>query len=251
MFKNIILLVCVLCLNSCSWYKCEAQSKIFFFRSPLSIAYKGSTLGNTQLPISADYYYLISPEIINLVAQKIDKTLADSNSLSEAKLAKEIDAEILGGTNAVILSYKDLDPKVAAKVVNTWIDIIQNKYDETLEEYARNKNYLLKENLPQNYIININNNKLAISPQHYESREDNFYFNLQEYDRKNVLTSNLFESSSLRLSTLEAHLTKANIEPDSGVIEIEIYPRNALKVVQNTDVVCPRRRFLNLLAKRR
>jgi polysaccharide biosynthesis transport protein len=81
------------------------------------------SLLNTQTPLSTEKLRMVSQPVLQ---QTIDR-LKLENSLGEPLKVKELEKklaiEIVGGSDVISIEYKDPDPIIASKVVNTLMDV--------------------------------------------------------------------------------------------------------------------------------
>ena len=150
-FKSVLFAI-TLTLNSCGWYKCEAEGKISFRKIKRFTTERDNYIDElSPISMAANFKCINSLIIINLLTNRLNQNRKE-NYLSNDELAKDLNAEIIGGTDVVSLSYKNSNAKFATEVVNTWIDVISTDYAKTLCL----SNHVV-ETFPKNEIIIIQN----------------------------------------------------------------------------------------------
>ena len=81
------------------------------------------TILNDQTPISTQIQILESEPVIQQVIDRQKLTDADGEPLKVKDFRRRLTAEVIGGTDVAEIAYRHPNPEVAAKVVNTLMDV--------------------------------------------------------------------------------------------------------------------------------
>ena len=81
------------------------------------------TILNDQTPISTQIQILESEPVLQQVIDRQKLTDVDGDPLKVKDFRRRLTADVIGGTDVVEISYKHPDPKIAANVVNTLMDV--------------------------------------------------------------------------------------------------------------------------------
>jgi len=104
---------------------------------------------NNQSPLSTQVEVITSGPILQETIEELQLKNEEGKLFKPEDLKQKLNIKLIGGTDVVEIGYKDLDPKVAANVVNTLMDVyIQRQIRNIQAEPASAKEFINKQ-LPQ------------------------------------------------------------------------------------------------------
>ncbi|MCC0177436.1 polysaccharide biosynthesis tyrosine autokinase [Waterburya agarophytonicola K14] len=104
------------------------------------------TILPNQTPVSTQIQVLESEPVIQQVIDRQKLTDDENNPLKTDDFRKKLSTELIGGTDVVEVRYKHPDPKIAAEVVNTLMDVyIQEQIRGNQSEPEAAKDFINRE----------------------------------------------------------------------------------------------------------
>ena len=112
----------------------KAESKLLFKqKSAASLSGVGKDVGNltpllnTQSPLSTQIQVITSDPVLQQTIDRLKLQDGKGQPLKPKDLDKKLKIDLVGGSDVLDISYKHHDPKIAANVVNTLIDVYMNE----------------------------------------------------------------------------------------------------------------------------
>ena len=159
----------------------KSEGKILFKKNPVNslidIGEEANQLGsllNDQTPLSTEQLRLTSEPVLQQTIDQLKLEDEEGNPLKTKELEKRLNAEIVGGTDVISLSYRDPDPVTASKVVNTLMDIYIQEQANSNKSATVNADTFITNTIP----------KIEDKLQSLESRLQGFYEKNQVVDLK-------------------------------------------------------------------
>ncbi|MGL6337815.1 MAG: GumC family protein, partial [Waterburya sp.] len=81
------------------------------------------SLLNTQTPLSTEKLRMVSEPVLQQTIDRLKLENSQGEPLKVKELEKKLAIEIVGGSDVISIEYKDSDPIIASKVVNTLMDV--------------------------------------------------------------------------------------------------------------------------------
>ena len=78
---------------------------------------------NTQTPLSTQKQVITSEPVIQQVIDRLKLKDGEGEPLKPKDLERQLNIDLIGGSDVVAIGYKDTNPKVASEVVNTLMDV--------------------------------------------------------------------------------------------------------------------------------
>jgi polysaccharide biosynthesis transport protein len=182
------------------------------------------SLLNTQTPLSTEKLRMISEPVLQ---QTIDQ-LKLKNSLGEPLKVKELKAklaiEIVGGSDVISIEYKDPDPIIASKVVNTLMDVYVKEHVRSNKSATASADSFISSTIPK-----------------IETKLDSLEDNLQGFYEKNQIVDLQEEKRTLvadigtlnqEMSGVGAELQGKKAQTDSLQNQLGLNLRQAISTVQ-------------------
>jgi capsular exopolysaccharide synthesis family protein len=113
-------------------YRAEGQL-LFKQKSAASLTGVGKDVGNltpllnTQSPLSTQIEVITSDPVLQAAIDRLKLQDNEGQPLKPKDLEKKLKIDLVGGSDVININYKDKDPKVAANVVNTLMDVYMNE----------------------------------------------------------------------------------------------------------------------------
>ena len=114
----------------------QAEGKLLFKLQNAAVGELGkeagklNALSDNQTPLSTQIQVLESEPVVQQVIDSQRLTDNEGEPLKVRDFRKKLTAEVIGGTDVVAINYKDSDPEVASKIVNSLMDIYIQKQIE-------------------------------------------------------------------------------------------------------------------------
>ncbi|GAB4541454.1 MAG: hypothetical protein Tsb0014_33360 [Pleurocapsa sp.] len=135
----------------------QAEGKLLFKQNSTSalkdvLGEKVGTLEpllNDQTPLSTQIEVITSEPVIQQVIDRLKLKDNEGEPLKPEDLEEKLTINLIGGSDVIQISYKDLDPKVSSDVVNTLMDVyLQEQIRSNQSDPATAKEFINKQ-LPQ------------------------------------------------------------------------------------------------------
>ncbi len=139
---------------------------------------------NTQTPLSTERLRITSEPVLQETIDKLKLENADGEPLKTKELKERLLVEIVGGTDVISIEYKDPDPIISSKVVNTLMDVYIKEQVRSNKSATVSADSFITNSIP----------KVEDKLQGLESRLQSFYEKNQVVDlteEKRVLVSEI------------------------------------------------------------
>jgi polysaccharide biosynthesis transport protein len=182
------------------------------------------SLLNTQTPLSTEKLRMVSEPVLQ---QTIDR-LKLENSLGEPLKVKELEKklaiEIVGGSDVISIEYKDSDPIIASKVVNTLMDVYVEEHVRSNKTATASADSFISSTIPK---IETKLDGLEANLQDFY--EKNQVVDLQE-EKKNLVTE--IATLNREMSGISADYQGKKAQADSLQNQIGLNLKQAITTVQ-------------------
>ena len=139
---------------------------------------------NTQTPLSTERLRITSEPVLQETIDQLKLENADGKPLKTKELKEKLFVEIVGGTDVISIEYKDPDPIISSKVVNTLMDVYIEEHVRSNKSATASADSFITNSIP----------KIEDKLQGLESRLQNFYEKNQVVDlleEKKILVSEI------------------------------------------------------------
>ena len=182
----------------------KSEGKILFKKNATlleGIGNEGRDLDSildNQTPLSTEKVRITSEPVIQQTIDLLKLVDAEGEPLKPKDFEKQLSVEIVGGTDVISLTYKDPDPVIASKVVNTLMDVYIREQISSSQSNNANASAFIDKTIP----------KIESDLQSLESQLQNFYEQNQIVDlqeEKKILVQEL-ANLNRQISTVGAEL---------------------------------------------
>ncbi len=145
------------------------------------------SLLNTQTPLSTERLRITSEPVLQQTIDQLKLEGADGQPLKVKELKEKLSVEIVGGTDVIAIEYKDPDPIISSKVVNTLMDVYVKEQVRSNKSATASADAFITNAIP----------KTESKLQGLESRLQNFYEQNQVVDlaeEKKILVAEIRNS---------------------------------------------------------
>lgn len=166
----------------------------------------GSLL-NTQTPLSTEKLRMTSQPVLQATIDRLKLEDDEGEPLKIKDLKDKLSIEIVGGTDVISVEYKDPDPIIASKVVNTLMDVYIKEHLRSNKSATANADSFITSTIPKI------EDKLGV----LESRLQSFYEQNQVVDlkeEKRILVSEI-GTLNRQISTVGAELQGRKAQANS------------------------------------
>ena len=166
----------------------------------------GSLLNN-QTPLSTEKLRMTSEPVLQATIDRLKLENDEGEPLSIKELKDKLSIEIVGGTDVVSIEYKDPDPIIASKVVNTLMDVYIKEQVRSNKSATANADSFITNTIP----------KIEDKLEGLESRLESFYEKNQVVDlkeEKRILVSEI-GTLNRQISTVGAELQGKKAQANS------------------------------------
>ena len=156
------------------------------------------SLLNNQTPLSTERLRMISEPVLQQTIDQLKLENADGEPLKVKELKQKLSIEIVGGTDVISVEYKDPDPIISSKVVNTLMDVYVEEHVRSQKEATASADSFITGTIP----------KIENKLQNLESRLQDFYEKNQVVDlqeEKRILVGEI-GTLNRQISTVGAEL---------------------------------------------
>ena len=162
-----------------------------------------TSLLNNQTPLSTEKLRMTSEPVLQATIDRLKLEDDEGEPLSTKDLEDKLSIDIVGGTDVISIEYKDPDPIIASKVVNTLMDVYIKEQVRSNKSATANADSFITNTIP----------KIEDKLEVLESRLQGFYEQNQVVDlkeEKRILVSEI-GTLNRQISTVGAELqgTKA------------------------------------------
>ena len=166
-----------------------------------------SSLLNNQTPLSTEKLRMTSEPVLQATIDRLKLENDEGEPLSIKELKDKLSIELIGGTDVISIQYKDPDPIIASKVVNTLMDVYIKEQVRSNKTATANADSFITNTIPK-----IENKLEAL-----ESRLQSFYEKNQVVDlkeEKRILVSEI-GTLNRQISTVGAELQGRKAQANS------------------------------------
>ena len=209
----------------------ESEGKILFRKNtPNALLGLGDnnnefdSLLNTQTPLSTERLRIMSEPVLQQTIDRVKLEDADGNPFKIKDLKKKLTVEIVGGTDVISVEYKDPDPIVSSKVVNTLMDVYVEEHVRSNKSATASTDAFITKSIP----------KIEGKLENLESRLQSFYEKNQVVDleeEKKILVSEI-GTLNRQISTVGAQLQGKKSQTGSLQNQLGLNLRQALSAIQ-------------------
>ena len=183
-----------------------------------------SSLLNTQTPLSTEKLRMTSEPVLQQTIDQLKLENSDGAPLKVKELKAKLAVEIVGGTDVVSIEYKDPDPIIASKVVNTLMNVYVEEHLRSNKSATISAGSFIDSTIP----------KIENELQDLESRLQGFYERNQVVDlkeEKRILVSEL-GNINRQIATVGAELQGKKAQTVSLQNQLGLNLRQAITAVQ-------------------
>lgn len=130
------------------------------------------SLLNTQTPLSTERLRITSEPVLQQTIDQLKLENADGEPLKIKEFKQKLSVEIVGGTDVISIEYKDPDPIISSKVVNTLMDVYVEEHVSSNQKATASADSFITNTIP----------KIESKLQGLESRLQDFYEKNQVID---------------------------------------------------------------------
>ena len=166
-----------------------------------------TSLLNNQTPLSTEKLRMTSEPVLQATIDRLKLEDDEGEPLSTKDLEDKLSIEIVGGTDVISIEYKDPDPIIASKVVNTLMDIYIKEQVRGNKSATANADSFITNTIP----------KIEDKLEVLESRLQDFYEQNQVVDlkeEKRILVSEI-GTLNRQISTVGAELQGTKAQANS------------------------------------
>ncbi len=127
---------------------------------------------NTQTPLSTERLRMISEPVLQETIDQLKLVNADGEPLKAIELKQKLSVEIVGGTDVISIEYRDRDPIISSKVVNTLMDVYIKEHVRSNKSATTSADSFITDSIP----------KIENKLEGLESRLQSFYEENQVVD---------------------------------------------------------------------
>lgn len=183
----------------------KSEGKILFRKNaPNSLLDLGekanefNSILNTQTPLSTEKLRMTSEPVLQRTIDQLKLENADGEPLKIQELKQKLSVEIVGATDVISIAYKDPDPIISSKVVNTLMDVYIEEHIRSNKSATVSADSFITNTIP----------KIEDKLQGLESRLQGFYEKNQVVDlreEKKILVAEI-GTLNRQISTVGAEL---------------------------------------------
>ena len=182
------------------------------------------SLLNTQTPLSTERLRMISEPVLQQTIDQLKLEGADGEPLKIKELKEKLKVEIVGGTDVISIEYKDPDPIISSKVVNTLMDVYVEEHIRSNKSATASTDAFITSAIP----------KIENKLQSLESRLQGFYEKNQVVDlaeEKKILVAEI-GTLNRQISSVGAALQGKKAQTGSLQNQLGLNLRQAISAVQ-------------------
>jgi len=182
------------------------------------------SLLNTQTPLSTERLRMTSEPVLQQTIDRLKLENSDGEPLKIKEFKKKLAIEIVGGTDVISIEYRDPDPIIASKVVNTLMDVYVDEHVRSNKSATASADSFITSTIP----------KIENKLQSLESRLQGFYEKNQVVDLKEEKRILVAEIATLnrQISTVGAELQGKKSQTGSLQNQLGLNLRQAISAVQ-------------------
>jgi capsular exopolysaccharide synthesis family protein len=179
-------------------------------------------LVSTQNPISTQMEIISSRPLLQRLIETLDLKNDKGKSLTVADLQPALTSKILGGSDVLQVSYKNRDPKKAANVVNTLMNLYLENDVLTNRSEAETARQFMDEQLPKTQLA-VTEAEIALR----KFKQKNNVVDLTEESRSAVSIIGNLETT---INAAQAELEQANAQSKELQKKVNLNPQESITV---------------------
>ncbi len=209
----------------------KSEGKILFKKNaPNSLLDLGKntnefdSLLNTQTPLSTERLRITSEPVLQQTIDQLKLEDADGEPLKVKDLRERLSVEIVGGTDVIAIEYKNPDPIISSKVVNTLMDVYVKEQVRSNKSATASTDAFITNAIP----------KTESKLQGLESRLQNFYEQNQVVDlaeEKKILVAEI-GTLNRQISSVGAELQGKKAQTGSLQNQLGLNLKQSISAVQ-------------------
>jgi capsular exopolysaccharide synthesis family protein len=209
----------------------KSEGKILFKKNTASSlielgenANEFDSLLNNQTPLSTERLRMTSEPVLQATIDLLKLENAEGEPLKPSELKNQLSIEVVGGTDVISIEYKDPDPVIASKVVNTLMDVYIKEHIRSNQSATASADSFITNTIP----------KIEDKLQGLESRLQNFYEKNQVVDlkeEKRILVSEI-GTLNRQISSVGAELQGTKAQTSSLQNQLGLNLRQAISANQ-------------------
>lgn len=209
----------------------ESEGKILFRKNtPNALLDLGKSanefdsLLNTQTPLSTERLRMTSEPVLQQTIDQLKLENADGEPLKIKDFKQKLSVEIVGGTDVISITYKDPDPIISSKVVNTLMDVYVEEHISSNKRATASADSFVTGTIP----------KIESKLQSLESRLQSFYEKNQVIDlqeEKKILVAEI-GTLNRQISSVGAELQGKKAQTSSLQSQLGLNLRQAISANQ-------------------
>jgi polysaccharide biosynthesis transport protein len=182
------------------------------------------SLLNTQTPLSTEKLRMTSEPVLQQTIDQLKLENSQGEPLKVKELEKKLAIEIVGGSDVISIEYKDPDPIIASKVVNTLMNVYVEEHVRSNKSATASADSFISGTIPK---IESKLDTLEADLQNFY--EKNQVVDLQE-EKKNLVTE--IGTLNRDISGVGAELQGKKAQTDSLQNQIGLNLKQAITTVQ-------------------
>lgn len=182
------------------------------------------SLLNTQTPLSTERLRITSEPVLQQTIDQLKLENADGEPLKIKEFKQRLSVEIVGGTDVISIEYKDPDPIISSKVVNTLMDVYLEEHISSNKKATASADSFITNTIP----------KIESRLQGLETRLQDFYEKNQVIDlqeEKRILVTEI-ATLNRQISTVGAELQGKKAQTSSLQSQLGLNLRQAISANQ-------------------
>ena len=182
------------------------------------------SLLNTQTPLSTEKLRMTSEPVLQQTIDQLKLENSEGQPLKTKAFKQKLEIEIVGGTDVISIEYKDPDPIIASKVVNTLMDVYVKEHVSSNKSATASADSFITSTIP----------KIETKLEGLESRLQGFYEKNQVVDLKEEKKILVAEIGTLnrQISNVGAELQGKKAQTASLQNQLGLNLRQAISAVQ-------------------
>lgn len=182
------------------------------------------SLLNTQTPLSTEKLRMVSEPVLQQTIDRLKLENSQGEPLKVKELEKKLAIEIVGGSDVISIEYKDPDPIIASKVVNTLMDVYVEEHVRSNKAATASADSFISSTIPK-----IETKLGGLEANLQDFYEKNQIVDLQE-EKKTLVTE--IATLNREMSGISADYQGRKAQADSLQNQIGLNLKQAITTVQ-------------------
>jgi polysaccharide biosynthesis transport protein len=131
----------------------KSEGKILFKKNPSLNVIKDvpefGAIRPDDSPLTTEEIRITSQPVLQQTIDQLKLENSQGQPLKVEDFEKKLAVEIIGGTDVISISYKDADPVIASKVINTLMDVYVNEQINSTKAATNSAGGFIEKTLPQ------------------------------------------------------------------------------------------------------